>query len=479
MLHLNRKLFHITIYLLCLNVYICLELMKFKEETKLYKFVEINSSEIDKFNESDRKGHIFQTSYWAELKKDWKKKFIAGYDNDNNMVITATILLRKAPYINKYMGYIPRSFTCDYNNKKLLIEFTEYLREFAKKNNISFITIDPDIHLKENEEALSEGTEIKNFLKSLGYKNTDSKNFEAIQPNFVFRLPLPTEGNKMDIKKAVFKKFSSKTRYNIKVAEERGLSVEVYDKETLNEDVLDRFHEIMVTTGKRDNFLVRHREYFKDMIDYLYPHCRLYMVKYSYENDFNRLSEKLNKQEEAKTKAINKIEELKVKLDAETDEDKKSRIEKKLNDQDKRLKEAERQIEGFKKKISDIEPFKGQEIYLSGSIYLYYGNKAWYLYGASENILRDTMPNFAMQWSMICDSIDLGCDVYDFRGVSGDLNPENPLYGLYKFKKGFNGNFVEFIGEFDIVIDNGIYTLYKKAFPQFKKIRNAIMNKKQ
>lgn len=445
----------------------------------MYKFVEINSSEIDKFNESDRKGHIFQTSYWAELKKDWKKKFIAGYDNDNNMVITATILLRKAPYINKYMGYIPRSFTCDYNNKKLLIEFTEYLREFAKKNNISFITIDPDIHLKENEEALSEGTEIKNFLKSLGYKNTDSKNFEAIQPNFVFRLPLPTEGNKMDIKKAVFKKFSSKTRYNIKIAEERGLSVEVYDKETLNEDVLDRFHEIMVTTGKRDNFLVRHREYFKDMIDYLYPHCRLYMVKYSYENDFNRLSEKLNKQEEAKTKAINKIEELKVKLDAETDEDKKSRIEKKLNDQDKRLKEAERQIEGFKKKISDIEPFKGQEIYLSGSIYLYYGNKAWYLYGASENILRDTMPNFAMQWSMICDSIDLGCDVYDFRGVSGDLNPENPLYGLYKFKKGFNGNFVEFIGEFDIVIDNGIYTLYKKAFPQFKKIRNAIMNKKQ
>lgn len=445
----------------------------------MYKFVEINSSEIDKFNESDRKGHIFQTSYWAELKKDWKKKFIAGYDNDNNMVITATILLRKAPYINKYMGYIPRSFTCDYNNKKLLIEFTEYLREFAKKNNISFITIDPDIHLKENEEALSEGTEIKNFLKSLGYKNTDSKNFEAIQPNFVFRLPLPTEGNKMDIKKAVFKKFSSKTRYNIKVAEERGLSVEVYDKETLNEDVLDRFHEIMVTTGKRDNFLVRHREYFKDMIDYLYPHCRLYMVKYSYENDFNRLSEKLNKQEEAKTKAINKIEELKVKLDAETDEDKKSRLEKKLNDQDKRLKEAERQIEGFKKKISDIEPFKGQEIYLSGSIYLYYGNKAWYLYGASENILRDTMPNFAMQWSMICDSIDLGCDVYDFRGVSGDLNPENPLYGLYKFKKGFNGNFVEFIGEFDIVVDNGIYTLYKKAFPQFKKIRNAIMNKKQ
>ena len=110
---------------------------------------------------------------------------------------------------------------------------------------------------------------------------------------------------------------------------------------------------------------------------------------------------------------------------------------------------------------------------------MYYGNIAWYLYGASENILRDTMPNFAMQWAMIKDSIDLGCNVYDFRGVSGDLNPDNPLYGLYKFKKGFNGNFVEFLGEFNLVTDPLVFNLYKKAFPKFKQIRNTLMNKRQ
>ncbi|MPQ44255.1 lipid II:glycine glycyltransferase FemX [Clostridium tarantellae] len=445
----------------------------------MYKFIEINPSEVDIFNSTNDKGHIFQTSYWAELKKDWNSKFIAGYDSDDNIVITATILLRKAPYLNKYMGYIPRGFTCNYNNKELLIEFTEFLRDFAKRNNICFITVDPDIHLNENEKLLIEGEEIKNFLRSLGFKNTDSKNFEAIQPNFVFRLPLPTTDDKKTIKQQIFKKFSNKTRYNIKVAEERGLSVEVYDKESINDDILQKFHEIMVTTGKRDNFLVRHKEYFKDMIDYLYPYCRLYMVKYSYTRDFNRLSEKLTKQEETKAKALAKLSNLQTKLEAEADEDKKSRIEKKIHDQQNRIKEAERQITGFNEKIKDIEPYKDKEIYLSGSIYLYYGNKAWYLYGASENILRDTMPNFAMQWSMILDSIELGMDTYDFRGVSGDLSPENPLYGLYKFKKGFNGNFVEFIGEFDLVMDNFIYTLYKKAFPKFKKIRNSIMNKKQ
>jgi peptidoglycan pentaglycine glycine transferase (the first glycine) len=187
----------------------------------------------------------------------------------------------------------------------------------------------------------------------------------------------------------------------------------------------------------------------------------------------------LEKQLQAREKALIKIDDLRIKLSEEKDEDKLARIQKKIDDQDSKLKESERQIEGFKNRIKDIEPFKGQEIYLSGSIYLYYGGKAWYLYGASENLLRDTMPNFAMQWAMITDSIDLGCYLYDFRGVSGDLNPENPLYGLYKFKKGFNGNFVEFIGEFDIVINNFVYGMYKKAFPKFKEIRNKVMNGKQ
>ncbi|SHK59631.1 peptidoglycan pentaglycine glycine transferase (the first glycine) [Clostridium cavendishii DSM 21758] len=445
----------------------------------MYNFKEVDYSIIDKFNADNDKGHIFQTSFWSKVKKDWNVKFLGAFDENDNMVLSATILLRKAPYVNAYMGYIPRGFICDYTNKELLIEFTEFLRTFSKENNISFLTVDPDIHLSENENTLESGEAIKDFLKSLGYNNTDSKNFEAIQPNFVFRLPLPTEGEKEDIKKMIFKNFSSKTRYNIKVAEDRGLSVEVYDKKNITEDILTKFHDIMVTTGKRDNFIVRHKEYFRDMVEYIYPYCRLYMVKYSYEKDFNRLNEKLSKQQDNKVKAIAKIEELNKKLLEETIEDKKARIQKRISDQETKLKEAERQAEGFTNKIKDIEQFKGQEFYLSGSIYLYYGNKAWYLYGASENVLRDTMPSSAMQWAMITDTIDLGCSIYDFRGVSGDLNPENPLYGLYRFKKGFNGNFVEFIGEFDLVINKFIYSLYKKAFPKFKEIRNNLLNKKQ
>lgn len=99
--------------------------------------------------------------------------------------------------------------------------------------------------------------------------------------------------------------------------------------------------------------------------------------------------------------------------------------------------------------------FDGQAI--AGSIAIVYGNKCWYLYGASSNELRNLMPNYLLQWEMIKWAIQSGCDIYDFRGITGDLNENNPLYGLYKFKKGFNGKFTEFIGMIDYVFNPLIY----------------------
>ncbi|MGM9537797.1 MAG: lipid II:glycine glycyltransferase FemX [Candidatus Onthomonas sp.] len=85
---------------------------------------------------------------------------------------------------------------------------------------------------------------------------------------------------------------------------------------------------------------------------------------------------------------------------------------------------------------------------IAGTIAVQYGDKTWYLYGASSNQHRDAMPNYLLQWEMIRWAISGGCRIYDFRGVSGDTSPENPLYGLYRFKKGFGGDFTAFCGEY-------------------------------
>ncbi len=84
---------------------------------------------------------------------------------------------------------------------------------------------------------------------------------------------------------------------------------------------------------------------------------------------------------------------------------------------------------------------------VAGAIALQYGDKMWYLYGASDNVHRNCMPNYAVQWEIIQWALEQNCRLYDFRGVPGDDDPQNPIHGLYRFKKGFGSIRTEFIGE--------------------------------
>lgn len=85
---------------------------------------------------------------------------------------------------------------------------------------------------------------------------------------------------------------------------------------------------------------------------------------------------------------------------------------------------------------------------IAGAIEVFCGKKAWYLYGASSNEHRNAMPNYLLQWTMIQRAMDRGCNLYDFRGVPGNPAEDDPLYGLYRFKKGFSGTYTKFTGLF-------------------------------
>ena len=87
-----------------------------------------------------------------------------------------------------------------------------------------------------------------------------------------------------------------------------------------------------------------------------------------------------------------------------------------------------------------------------GAITVNYAGKCCYVYGASDNAYRQLMPNYLMQWEMIRWALETGCTVYDFQGISGDIeNEQNPMYGLYRFKRGFGGRIDELAGEFDYI----------------------------
>lgn len=112
--------------------------------------------------------------------------------------------------------------------------------------------------------------------------------------------------------------------------------------------------------------------------------------------------------------------------------------------------------EYFQRMLSALGPhcrlymgfYEGQAI--CGAIATNYAGKTCYVYGASDNAHRNVMPNYLMQMEMIRWAVETGCDVYDFQGISGDMENENGhMYGLYRFKRGFGGQVDELAGEFN------------------------------
>jgi len=110
--------------------------------------------------------------------------------------------------------------------------------------------------------------------------------------------------------------------------------------------------------------------------------------------------------------------------------------------------------------VAEVE---GQMV--SGAIVFRMGGEAVYVYGASDNQHRDLMPNHLLQWEMMQWARAQGCTVYDFRGVSREVDgePIGELGGLNRFKRGFAAQYAEYIGEYDLIFSPLWYRVYTMA----------------
>ena len=88
----------------------------------------------------------------------------------------------------------------------------------------------------------------------------------------------------------------------------------------------------------------------------------------------------------------------------------------------------------------------------------------YYPYGASSNLYRETMASNLMMWEAIRFGKRLGLKKFDMWGALGpNPNKNDPWYGFHRFKEGYGGKLVEFVGSYDLIINPLLYQLYKIA----------------
>ncbi len=427
----------------------------------------ISEEEFKEYADKSEQITFHQTVQWANLKKvnNWHSYYI-GLRDGKKIMAASLILSKELPLIKKKMFYAPRGFLIDYHNKRLLEEFTRQVKEFAKEKKAIFIKIDPYVPYKEhnNDGQLVENgfdnSECVENLKSLGYKHFGFNLMQdTLQPRWMHIIE--TKGKSLD---EVMQGMESKTRQILRKNEKSGITTR-----EISRDELGIFKDIMQHTSDRREFVDRPLSYYEAMWDNLHDSGILKI--FISEIDFDIYKENTKKE----------LEEVKKELESRTY--KKENNILKMNDKKyaQANKRDEEEIKRLGLQLEKIQEYKkeyGSKSVLGGILFLVYGNEVLSLHGGSLANLMQFQSAYSTHFEGIKYAVLNNYERYNFYGITGDFRKENPLYGLYLFKKSFGGVVVELIGEFDLVTSPFWYKTYNLAFKAYHSLKNFMKKKK-
>lgn len=422
---------------------------------------ELSEEEFNQYAINHPLSIFFQSSYWGELKRitGWKY-FLIGY-KENNKIKAATLLLyKKIPAFNRYIYYAPRGFLLDYENEKLLTDFVCKIKKFVKQKKGIFIKINPCIIYQQrdiNGDIIENGynnQKIVDHLKQLGFIHTGFTTTYGhdLEPRWISVLDL-----KGKTEESLLKDMRATTRWGINNSYKHGLKLVEIKQDRLNE-----FKKLMEHTGERRGFIDRSEAYYEKMYDVFSKDDKIKIMlvelnidEYLY-NLNNQKQQNLLKQAESKNRP---------------DSSKAKRV----------LKELKFQYESLEDRINNLEILKsqkGNKIIVAGGLFMTFGKQVVSLFGASYREYMKFNGQFFLNFKMIKYALNHGYEKYNFYGITGDFSEESEMYGLFNFKRGFNAEVQELIGEFTLITDAFYNRIYQLMYAVYRKIKKIKVRKK-
>ena len=392
------------------------------------KFQEITEKEYKDFWENHPLKTFLSAPEISKLreKSGWNTYYV-GVKEDKKL-IAATMLLSHKRHFNKYEFYSPRGYLLDFNNTKLLEYFTEELKKFIKEKKGYIFRVDPYLIYRQRDidgNIVEDGTDnrkVVNKLNELGFKKVPIDKTEQVTWMFSLDLDGKTE-------EEILKEMKPNTRNQIKKTEKFGITVN-----EISYDELDRFQSIMEETGARKGFKVRKLSYFQEMYKLFYDKNE---VKYYItELNLKKYIEGLEKEKQEKIDKLNSLS------DAKYNDGAKKNLNNEIESFNKRIKESNEIIESTGKDI----------ITLSGSMFMLIQPEVIYLSSGNYEEYMKFNSQYLIQWELIKYGIKNGFKKHNFYGIPANINEHPKDYGIYEFKRGFNGYVEELIGEFELPI---------------------------
>ena len=114
------------------------------------------------------------------------------------------------------------------------------------------------------------------------------------------------------------------------------------------------------------------------------------------------------------------------------------------------------------------------EVPIASVIVFIFGKRVWYMYGASSNEYRNIMPNNLIHMNVIKWARNMGAEEYDLWGIPSNPKEGHPLWGVYRFKKGFGAQLHKFIGAYDLPFNRPLYFVFDYLIIMYQNLSRLI-----
>lgn len=407
------------------------------------KIVKLKPGQFDKFATTHRYRNYYQTSMYANVmsKFGYTTQFL-GMVNNQNKLIGASLIIYKEVFMGHKMAYAPRGFLFNYENKETIQELAEKLKKVLGKQGFILLRMDPYIPLtiRDSDGNImnfnNKGNNIIENLKTAGF-SYKGKNlfFETEKPRWEALVLL-----RRDLRD-IFAKLDKRTRNKIRRSTNSG--VEIFKDSEKNVEELYKFIE------KKEK---KPLSFYKTLCEKFNDNLEIYYAKLNTQTFLINSKRNYEKEMENNKNLAENVQNMNI-------------DEKERNDYLNKKMESDKLITSYKKNLlisTDLLKSNPEGLIIAGAIIIKYDNAAYiFTEGLDENY-GYLNPNYLIKWQLINDYNNEGLKYVNLNAIVGEFEKKNEFSGLNEAKLGYNTTITEYIGEFDIILNNFSYNLYKK-----------------
>lgn len=402
----------------------------------------IEKEQFDAFAKKHKYRNYYQTSTYASIMSNFNYEIsYIGIYNEEDKLVGASVLLLQNAFMKNKIAYAPRGILFDFTDKKDTMELVEALKNDLGKKGILSLRMDPavPITVRDNKGNIinvnNEANAIMKNLKEAGFSyKGQNLYFETEKPRWEAISLL-----QKDIRD-IYKTFDKRCRNKINKAIKCG--IEVYRDD---EKDITQLYDFIKRKEKKPF------KYFKEICDKFAENADVFYAKLNTEQ-FVINSKKLYEDELDKNEKISKkFQEL-----AQKKENKKELFNQKVI--------SDKLLNVYKSNLifaTNVLKENPNGLIIGGGINIIYDNAAFMITEGFDPKYVNLNSNYLLKWRMLCSYKTEKLKYFNLGAITGNFDKKNKYAKLNETKLGFNCAVTEYIGEYDIILNNFKYNLYK------------------